>query len=33
VLKWFSVWAVVAFLLILLYPGRQASDLVWVLVL
>jgi hypothetical protein len=32
VLRWLSVWASSALLLILIYPGRQVSDLIWVLV-
>ena len=29
---WMSLWALVALLLALLYPGRQVSDLAWVIV-
>ncbi|HLE16092.1 MAG TPA: hypothetical protein VI776_15195 [Anaerolineales bacterium] len=31
-IKWLSLWALIALLLTLVYPGRQVSDLVWVLV-
>jgi hypothetical protein len=30
--RWLSLWAVLAFITVLLYPSRQAGDLVWVLV-
>lgn len=30
--QWFSLWAVISLIIVLLYSGRQVFDLVWVLV-
>lgn len=30
--QWLSLWAIVSLIIALLYPGRQVSDLAWVLV-
>ncbi len=30
--QWLSLWAIVSLIIVLLYPGRQVSDLTWVLV-